>query len=417
MKPIFINSNPNVESDDFNKALFELLNPVYWNQLSKVEKFESKVESYFNLNAVAFDSARTSFFHILKSLDIKEGDEVIVPAFTCVVIVNPIIWLKAKPVYVDIDPITLNINYNDFKSKITDKTKAVLIQHTFGLPVDFDKVQEILGNKEIAVIEDCAHSLGIKYKDKLTGTLGDAAVITFGMTKVISGVRGGMAISNDEGLITKLKIFRNSLPSFPFKQNLKFIFNPVIWHFITPVYYLGFGKLTLGKIIIGILHKIGILGINNIVEPVEEKAKMPSWMPRRMSGALANMASHQFDKLEKFISHRKKIAKIYAEYLELPYFEESGYLRFAVMVKDRKEVLNHFRKNRIMLGDWYKSILHIPKENYGLLQYENGSCKVAEKVTENLINLPTNIKVNEKDAIHIVKMIENFIDYDYYKSN
>lgn len=412
MKPLFINSSPNTEFDDFLIAIKNLSFFFDKDNSKKIERFESQIEHYYQdrVSATAFDSARSSFLHILKSYGIGEGDEVIVPAFTCVVIVNPILWLGAKPVYVDIDPTTLNIDIEDLKNKITDKTKVILAQHTFGRILEIKKINEIASKKNIKVVEDCAHVI-----DSEIGIYSDAAIITFGITKVVSGVRGGMAITRDKNLDRQLKEFQKYLSPFPFRNNIRFLLNPIIWFLVKPIYYLGFSKLTLGKLIIGFFHLIGVLGIGNIVEPIENKGGKPRWIPVKMSANLADLASHQFRKLKRYSDHRKEITEIYSRVLGIDVDPSVAYLRFPVYVKDRNEVLEYFRTKGIMLGDWYKAILHIPKQNYTKLKYKEGTCPNAEYAASHLVNLPTFINVNKGDAEYIASEIKNYIDYNRYK--
>ncbi len=146
MKPIFIAASPNTEKDDLKLALKLLIQPWAWRKNDgSVKEFESKVSEYLGgINAIALDSARSGFYLLLKAYGIGPGDEVILPSFSCLVIANPVLWVGAQPVYVDINKRTLNIDLEDLSRKISPKTKAVLVQHTFGLPVEIDKVRNIV---------------------------------------------------------------------------------------------------------------------------------------------------------------------------------------------------------------------------------------------------------------------------------
>ncbi|MFN6946977.1 MAG: DegT/DnrJ/EryC1/StrS family aminotransferase, partial [Cytophagaceae bacterium] len=106
---------------------------------------------------------------------ISQGDEVILPGFTCIVVPNAIIYLGAKPVYVDINSETFNIDPQLIEENITEKTKAIIAQHTFGIPADMDKILHIANKHNLFVIEDSCHALGSKYKGKYVGSFGDAA--------------------------------------------------------------------------------------------------------------------------------------------------------------------------------------------------------------------------------------------------
>jgi perosamine synthetase len=127
--------------------------------------FENMFAHRFNVShAFAFWKARVALYAILKSLGVSCGDEVILPGYTCVVDVNPIKYLGAKPVYVDIEPNTFNMNPALLESNITPKTKIIVAQHTYGYPCDMDAIMAIAAKRGIVVIEDCCLSFGSTYK-------------------------------------------------------------------------------------------------------------------------------------------------------------------------------------------------------------------------------------------------------------
>jgi len=190
MKPIFIAASPNTQKDDIWITIKQLLQPWNWFGTTSVKVFEEQVSAYLeeNVKALAFDSARSAFYLILQAYGIKKEDEVILPSFSCLVVANPVKWVGASPVYADIDKETFNIDYEDLEDKVSDKTRAVLVQHTFGMPVDIPKDFEKIVGKDVKIIEDVAHSLGGTLNGQKLGTLGDAAILTFGIEKVISTV-------------------------------------------------------------------------------------------------------------------------------------------------------------------------------------------------------------------------------------
>ncbi|MDP2910065.1 MAG: aminotransferase class I/II-fold pyridoxal phosphate-dependent enzyme, partial [bacterium] len=198
--PILISLSPNAQKDDLLLA-FKLLFKSPKNTCLELEK---KFKEYLGIkHAFTFNRCRTAFLAILKSLNIEKGD-VLLQAFTCNAVVNPIIKIGLKPVFVDIDEETLNIDIFDLEKKISDQSKIVLIQHTFGLPANMDKIMEICQKHNLILIEDCAHSLGAAYKEKKLGTFGTAAFFSFGRDKVISSVFGGLAATNNEELARKI---------------------------------------------------------------------------------------------------------------------------------------------------------------------------------------------------------------------
>ena len=124
--------------------------------------------------AFAFWKGRVALYALLRALDVGAGDEVILPGYTCVMNVNPIKYVGAKPVYVDIELNRFNMNVNLLKEKITNKTKVIIAQHTYGYPCEMDTIMKIAQSNDIPVIEDCCLALGTKYNGRLVGTLGRA---------------------------------------------------------------------------------------------------------------------------------------------------------------------------------------------------------------------------------------------------
>ena len=174
------------------------------NKEAGIKELENVFREYQNSKyAFSFNSGRSALFTIINALDIKEGDEVLVQAFTCNAVPNPVLWAGGIPIYVDVDD-TLNIDPEDFERKITGRSRVVVIQHTFGVPAQIDKILEIAKRHNLIVIEDCAHALGATHNGKLVGTFGDIAFFSVGRDKVISSVWGGMITTNDEGLAQRV---------------------------------------------------------------------------------------------------------------------------------------------------------------------------------------------------------------------
>jgi len=167
---------------------------------TSVAEFEKALTDYFGLDVFLVNSGRSALYLILKAAGIGEGDEVLIQAYTCNAVPNPIIWTGAKPIYADIKADSLNVAVDDLKKKITERTRAIILQHTFGRPGPIEEVLEITRNKKLLFIEDCAHCLGAEYKGKKLGTYGDAAIFSFGREKVISSLAGGAIIVGNKQL-------------------------------------------------------------------------------------------------------------------------------------------------------------------------------------------------------------------------
>ena len=160
-----------------------------------------------------FFKGRVALYAILKSMGITTGDEIILPGFTCVVVANAILYLGARPVYVDIDPSTYNIDAEKIGEKITDKTKAIIAQHTFGIPADMNKITAIAKENSLYVIEDSCHAVGSRYMGREVGTFGDAAFFSSQWSKPLTTGLGGWAVINNGLLLQNMESRMSFLPS------------------------------------------------------------------------------------------------------------------------------------------------------------------------------------------------------------
>jgi dTDP-4-amino-4,6-dideoxygalactose transaminase len=413
IKPISISLSPNTEKDDIDLAFKLLFQPKEWKKGNASKELEELFRKYLGVKyAFSFNSGRSALMAILAGLDIKKEDEVLLQAFTCNAAVNPILNRGAKPVFVDID-FTLNLNPDDLKRKITPKSKAIMIQHTFGWPAQIDEIQKIARENNLFLIEDCAHSLGGKYKGRLCGTFGDAAFFSFGRDKIISSVFGGLAVTNNDKIGKKIENFRKKLD---FPSNfwiLQQLLHPILVnYFILPAYGLN---QYLGRILFGLFHQFSIL--SKAVYKKEKKGEIPKYFPKKFPNALATLALNQFKKLERFNEHRRKIAKFYEENLkgkfELPLAKKNEdvlatFLRFPILVSgDTDEISKAARKRRIYLDDgWRKTLIVPPDTDISKMRYIFGSCPKAEKLAKMLLNLPTHINISQKEAKEILEFLK-----------
>lgn len=409
-KPISTSLSPNVQKDDVFLAIKILIKTLILNtryQIPGIKNLEGKFKDYLNAKYVySFNSGRSSLYTILKSLDIKEGDEVLLQAFTCNAVPNPVLWLRAKPVYVDIDE-SLNIDPEDFEKKITSKSRAVIIQNTFGVPAQIDKIIEVARRHNLIVIQDCAHALGAEYNGKKLGTFGDISFFSFGRDKVISSVWGGVVTTNNDELAAKIQKIYESVP-YPKKLwTVKQLFHPILFSLIIPTYYV-FGKYLLAFLRVS-------RGIGLAVSQKERMGERPDMFPARMPEELAAIALHQFEKLQKYNTHRKKIADLYfRECLGLPSpilspvkIPGAIYMRFNILYPNAKDMIKKAKKKHILLGDWYKNIIDPVGTDFEKMGYMPGSCPNAEKAAKESINLPTHINISEDDAMKIVEFLKN----------
>ena len=406
--PVAIGMSPNTTWRDSYEALKVMLQPWKWKNGRSIKKIENWFCRFLNSNdAVSFISGRIALWAILKSFGIGKGDEVIIQAFTCAVVSNPVIWLGAKPVYCDIDS-SINLDPKNLEKIITKNTKAVIVQHTFGIAADIDNIKQVAYKNNLIVIEDCAHSLGLMIKGAKAGSFGDAAFFSFGRDKIISSVFGGIAIVNDKhrNVQKKLRENQQNVKQASYNWIFQQLFHPLSMFLILPLY-----SLNIGKVMLVVFQKIGLL--SKPVYEEEKKSMKPGIFPARYPNALACLLTVQIPRLDSYNEMRRKHAQYYfdnfksVKSITLPKNrKDSVYLRFNIITDNAVQILSDAKKNNILLGNWYKNIIDPKGVVYEKVFYEKGSCPIAEKMAETSINLPTYPRLKISDLARVIKIVK-----------
>jgi len=407
-KLIAIGLSPNTQRDDVLLAAKNLLMPWRYQKGNSIGILEGWFKNYFKIPyAISFQNGRSALYAILTCLEVGIHDEVILQAFTCVVVPNAIIATGARPVYADITQ-SLTINPREIEKKITKKTKVIIIQHTFGIPADMDAVMDIAKKHNIAVIEDVAHTIGAEYKGKKLGTFGIASIFSFGRDKAFSSVFGGIAITADKNVGKKLQSFQEikKYPSnFWIIQQLLY---PVICSFILNFY----GFFSIGKIFHFLLRKTYFFSFP--VNRTERKGKFFPHSIRKFPNALASLAIHQVHKIETYNQQRKDFAEAYVKELKnvIPistvYDGKEPLLRFPLLVHDKHQIKNYFFKKGIYIGDWYNEVIDPSGIDLEKVSYRKGMCPNAEKMASKIINLPTQPTLTNKDVERVIKTLKEY---------
>ena len=171
-----------------------------------VSSLEEGLASFIGVrHAVAVSSGTAALHLALISLVIGHGSEVIIPSYVCTALLNAVHYVRATPVLVDIEPDTYNISAGQVEKVITDKTGAIVVPHMFGLPADMDAILSL----GIPVIEDCAHSVGAKFRGRHVGSLGSISIFSLYATKMLCAGEGGLILSNDPDLIARARDLRD----------------------------------------------------------------------------------------------------------------------------------------------------------------------------------------------------------------
>jgi perosamine synthetase len=176
----------------------------------RLVEFETKMAEFVGVKqAVAVNSGTSALHLIIKSLGIKDGDEVITTPFSFIASANCILFERAKPVFVDIDPLTLNIDTKRIEEKITAKTKAILAVDVFGYPADWDRLELMAKRHNLKLVEDSCEALGAEYKGKKAGTFGEAAAFAFYPNKPMTTGEGGIIVTNHSEIADLCRSLRN----------------------------------------------------------------------------------------------------------------------------------------------------------------------------------------------------------------
>jgi len=323
-----------------------------------ISLFEKSFSKFLGVSFATTCSNGTTALHLaLLALDIGKGDEVILPTLTYVASANSILYVGAKPVFVDSEINTWNIDVDQIERKITKKTKAIMAVHLYGHPSNMARINEIAKKHNLFVIEDCAEAIGSKIGDKYVGTFGDISIFSFFGNKTITTGEGGMVVTKNEELIEKVRLLKNQGVS-KVKE---------YWH--------------------------EVLGYNY-----------------RMTNISAAIGYAQMEKIDMILYKKKQIAKWYQEaFNTMPVIfhqEQIGYTHSYWMCSvlfENEKLKNKIRKilfekgieTRPIFNPVHLMPVYNVNENYG----------VSENLNSKGINLPSFPGLEKEEIVFIVKII------------
>ncbi len=374
-----------------------------------LEKYRSKLLEPFSKEHECFLywKGRVGLYAILKAAGVGEGDEVILPAFTCVVVPNAIIYLKAKPVYVDIQRTSLNAGFEDIRKARTDRTKAVIVQNTFGLSSELDQISTWCRQEGILSIEDCTHGYGGQFKSKPNGSFCDAAFYSSQWNKPFStGIGGFVITAHDEHkqglrelskkLITPSWTERLSL-SLQYFAKEKLLTDANYWNLLRL-----YRRLT----------KAGLLTGSSSGTEIENTA-MPQDYFKAFSEVQARKGIKELKHLDQVIDQRKQAAHTYTEFLEKhgkyhvisELHRDHSFLKYPILVKERENFFKLAEAAKIRLGDWFISPLHPVKGDLSPWFFDRNEFPVSNEVSSQIVNLPLKVDLNK-----VQRFLEKHID-------
>ncbi|MFA6988451.1 MAG: DegT/DnrJ/EryC1/StrS family aminotransferase [Candidatus Gastranaerophilaceae bacterium] len=367
--------------NEVKKSIFKVIDKKSFLCNSEVYNLEKEVEKFLNIKyAVGMNTCTDALMIGIKIFDFKEKDEIICPAFTFFSTAGSIVWAGNKPVLVDIDPLTFNINVEKVKKAVTKKTKAIIPVHLYGQLADIHEIKKISKNNNLIIIEDMAQSFGAKLINREKFLFGEIGCLSFYPGKIMGAMGdGGMLLTNDKNISDQARLLRN------------------------------FGAYTEKDMYID--HKI--VGRSCFLQEIQ-------------AAALRVKLKY----IALFLKHRQKIANLYSELLDgvgdlrLPFSSQKNvhvFNYYVIRTSYRDGLRQFLNKKGINTFVFYPQPLHLMKafKNFG---YKKNDFPEAEKAAKETLALP----INEFLELHRIKEISNHIknffkkgkhSYDYEKEN
>ncbi len=365
-----------IDEEDI-KAVVEVLKGDWITQGPKIEEFERKIAEYVGTKyAVAFNSGTSALHASMFAAGVGEGDEVITTPLSFVATSNSILYVGAKPVFVDIDMKTYCMDVRKIESAITERTRLILPVDLAGYPIDMREIRKIADERGLIVVEDAAHALGAMRYGMMVGQEADMTMFSFHPVKHITTGEGGIVVTNNEEYYEKLKMFRTHGITKDEKMMTK---NDGPWYY--EMHYLGYNY--------------------------------------RITDFQCALGLSQLEKLEKFIERRNEIARMYDEAFrnnptittppKPPYeYSRHAYHIYPILLDerlDRRQIFMKLRERGILCQVHYIPI-HLQPYYRKRFKYDEGSFKNAEEYYRREITIPLYPRMSDDDVEYVIKNVK-----------
>jgi dTDP-4-amino-4,6-dideoxygalactose transaminase len=359
-------------------AVTSVLKKRWLTMGERVEEFESKFARFVKAKyAVALSSGTAALHLALKSLDVKAGDEVLVPSITFVASINTVLYCGAKPVFVDSTSLNdFNISVTDLKKKISPKTRGIIVVHYGGFLADMDRISKLARKHGLLIVEDSAHSIGTKSGSKMAGTLGDIGCFSFFSNKNLATGEGGMAVTNSEKMARRIRLLRSHGMTSPTWKRFKAI------AFDYDIVDLGFNYR---------MTEIGaVLGLEQLKKLISNNRK------RRILSQI-------------YIKNLSGIEEILIPFQNYP--RDSSHHLFSILLDkkiNRKSFMQKLKEKGIQTSIHY---LPVHKFSYYRKNYPQkpGNLPVSEEIGKREVSLPLHPRMSKEDVLYICHQIKSIL--------
>ena len=353
-----------------------------------------------------FYRGRVALAAVLRACRIRTGDHVLLQAFTCVAVPEAIIGVGGRPIYVDTSPNAFTMDERRLMSAVTDRTRAIVVQHTYGIPTNMPGVMRIAAERGIPVIEDCAHAMGSTVDGRLVGEIGVAAFYSFEASKPLFAGIGGSARVNDRSLRATLaeQYAQYREPSLVDQSRIMLMY---LAHRVAyrPATFWTIRSIYRSMIRLGVLPR----AYNKVAIDTAPAKDFQQRLGKLQLQVLAEARRH----LEADIAHRESVAQAYRERItashaihpDLPPNMHAVYGRYPILSNRKDELLRLAPQMRVEIAKWYGTPVH-PLEGEMLREvgYEPGSCPNAEALTTRVVSLPTGPLVGPREIDRAVEL-------------
>lgn len=369
------------DKKDIENVVSVIKRGSYWAIGPEIKDFEDKLSDYFNSQySITFNSGTSALHAVLLAYGITSG-EAIVPSMSFIATANCVILAGAKPIFAEIEDETLGLDPEDVKEKITDQTKVIIPMHYGGkVCKHIEALREIADDYKLVLIEDNAESFGAKIKNRFTGTIGNAGVLSFCQNKIITTGEGGAVITDDKDIFEKLLLIRSH----------------------------------------GRVEQKGVNYFSNI----NEMDYIEIGYNFRLPSIGAALGISQLEKIEKIIRLRREKGKFYDKILtEIPQIKinpelegtRTVYQLYTIFLKNPEDRSNlqEFLLNNGIYTKIYFPPIHLKTYYKNKFGYKEGDFPNTEKISKKILSLPFSLRFKDSDQNYIATKIKQFFEMNH----